>query len=90
MSMTLRSAASSFFGMPPIFRRREAEPRTKRRGEILDAKRSMALPEGAVSAAAPTAPSSALRGAPRFELVEKVEEDDYSDAFDRELGSRLR
>ena len=27
MSMTLRSAATNFFGMPPIFRRKEAEPK---------------------------------------------------------------
>ena len=33
MSMTLRSAASTFFGMPPMFRRREAEPRVKRRSD---------------------------------------------------------
>ncbi len=27
MSMTMRSAATNFFGMPPIFRRKEAEPK---------------------------------------------------------------
>ena len=30
MSMTLRSAATNFFGMPPIFRRKEAEVRVQR------------------------------------------------------------
>ena len=58
--------------------------------EILHAKRVVALPESAVPVPAPaSAASSALRNVPNFELVQKGEEVDYSDAFDRELGSRL-
>ena len=58
--------------------------------EILDAKRAMALPEAAASRPTPApAASSALRGVPDFRLVEKGAEDDYSDAFDREVSSRL-
>jgi hypothetical protein len=33
MSMTLRSAASTFFGLPPIFRRRETEARVRRKND---------------------------------------------------------
>jgi hypothetical protein len=57
--------------------------------EIVDAKRVMALPETAPAPAAAPVASSALRSIPDFRLVEKGAEDDYSDAFDREVSARL-
>ena len=77
MSITLRCAASSFFGMPPIFRRRE-------RVEALPAIENA---PGTAAASATSALADPRKNIPRFALVGK--DDDYSNAWDREVSSRL-
>lgn len=59
--------------------------------EILEAKRVEARGEilQTVAAIAPSAIGDAFRGVPKFELVDKDKEMDYSDAWDREVSARL-
>jgi hypothetical protein len=58
--------------------------------EILEAKRVEALAEASQPApATPATLAESFRNIPKFELVEKNREEDYADAFDREVGARL-